>query len=864
MSAFDNLLARALTVMNERVLGMNTNTRIGSLFRDILYFINSSISNLVLGIIIKGEKENEAVIKAISNPQRGDAWKATDTGHYWLFDGSQWNDIGEVIPSDMSKYAMNGGSSKTIQDLDDNKADKTNPEGNEVVYAPDGEINVSGKIEVVKDGDVITKDGQYLMADNGVVKLETGTISEEFDYSQLTVTGQIQSTNGQIGTSQNFITSPLLPIDNIVAISSKSDSVAGTAMAVAFYQSNESYIADASISFQQSATMDAIKPSNATQFRVSSSIASPAIITLHRSSTVIAEIENKNAITLISVVNGIYSSQKLQDIPENNLMYGTPDTIAEKGYNYLVDAGVYDNFRNPVPEIFDNSLANIDGYILFADGTDGGSVNFVKTGYLPIENIVKFNVKSDSIAGSGAAVAFYDNQRRYLPDISINFLMAHTQDAIPDNRVSFYRLVFSKNDYTVTTVYRSDAAIIEASGWGVMKYMKDGDFWEYNPFSFTQEETSEDIQQHLVYEGEKDFKANTFRIPCVEITNKGTLICISEARYNNMEDAGQPIETVIKRSINNGKTWINSRIAVDRDTSYQNSRVNCGSITVDRDTGRIYIFVHKIDSDANDASVYTDGWWQANSDLVYIYSDDDGISWSESESIKTTHPEIYPEETVTIASASSANGITMKDGTVAIPIQIRRTSTNTGTTGIARFNNAFIYLKPEDKKTLNWKRSSVIEMGWNGEPSIMEYEPGKLLINARSGKTGINRRVYSTDDLGTTWSLHPSDQTIVAPQNNASVEMMLLGNTYFEKRYYLYSNCDMPQDGSPTQRVNPSLWVSLDLLSWQKVLQLYAGQSWGYTCIAYYNGKLAIAYETKGDIYVSVINPYLVTANYFQ
>lgn len=59
-------------------------------------------SDAILGIILKGVKANETEIKAIGNPQKGDTYKAIDTGHYWTYDGAQWNDIGEVIPNNVA------------------------------------------------------------------------------------------------------------------------------------------------------------------------------------------------------------------------------------------------------------------------------------------------------------------------------------------------------------------------------------------------------------------------------------------------------------------------------------------------------------------------------------------------------------------------------------------------------------------------------------------------------------------------------------------------------------------------------------------------------------------------------------------
>lgn len=119
MNTFSNLLARALTVMNERIKEMNTATRVGSLFRDILYFLQ----NLILGIILKGELANEAEIKAIPNPERGDTYKATDTGHYWCYDGTQWNDIGAIIPADiLTKDIITQTITEETETIPSNKA----------------------------------------------------------------------------------------------------------------------------------------------------------------------------------------------------------------------------------------------------------------------------------------------------------------------------------------------------------------------------------------------------------------------------------------------------------------------------------------------------------------------------------------------------------------------------------------------------------------------------------------------------------------------------------------------------------------------------------------------------------------------
>lgn len=96
MVTFNYLMAQALLILNAKLKRENTAKRVGGLFRDLLNFIQ----NAILGIILKGELTNATAIKAVVNPSKGDTYRAIDTSHYWCYDGSKWNDIGIIIPSD--------------------------------------------------------------------------------------------------------------------------------------------------------------------------------------------------------------------------------------------------------------------------------------------------------------------------------------------------------------------------------------------------------------------------------------------------------------------------------------------------------------------------------------------------------------------------------------------------------------------------------------------------------------------------------------------------------------------------------------------------------------------------------------------
>jgi len=69
--------------------------------------------------------------------------------------------------------------------------------------------------------------------------------------------------------------------------------------------------------------------------------------------------------------------------------------------------------------------------------------------------------------------------------------------------------------------------------------------------------------QQLVYLFESGtYGYNTFRIPAIITTDKGTLLAFAEGRKNSSSDTGD-IDLVMKRSEDNGKTWSDLKVIWD-------------------------------------------------------------------------------------------------------------------------------------------------------------------------------------------------------------------------------------------------------------------------------------------------------------
>ncbi|MFN7943784.1 MAG: sialidase family protein [Blastocatellia bacterium] len=159
---------------------------------------------------------------------------------------------------------------------------------------------------------------------------------------------------------------------------------------------------------------------------------------------------------------------------------------------------------------------------------------------------------------------------------------------------------------------------------------------------------------------------HTYRIPALAVTKKGTLLAVADARQESAEDLPGVIDLVMRRSTDLGKTW--EPITVIRNPS---GRAGAGdpSLLVDRRTGRVFCFyaygppgVGFFHSAPCNAAA--DNCLHAQ----FIYSDDDGKTWSEPVDITT---QIKAPEWDALF-ASSGHGIQTRSGRLLQPYVMRK------------------------------------------------------------------------------------------------------------------------------------------------------------------------------------------------
>lgn len=331
------------------------------------------------------------------------------------------------------------------------------------------------------------------------------------------------------------------------------------------------------------------------------------------------------------------------------------------------------------------------------------------------------------------------------------------------------------------------------------------------------------------------FGSNVYlRIPFCEFTNSGVLIVGCDVRYGNAGADKTHISLAIARSYDGGKTFTEPQIIIPHTDLGEYDRRRDGTILVDRTTGRIFVICQKITSSTEWTDVHE--LIDFGQDTVFVYSDNDGETWSEPESIipYLTDASRLEKDIITFFGGVG-NGVTMQDGTIFFPIQCGMTSTNTSDGGDANGLNATmdgIMYSHDHGQT--WTISNLIPCQ-SSEVNVIEYAPGKLLSNSRGGVG--KRRMFASDDLGSTWKPWSADKTIIEP--TACQGSFIVARIGYKAKG-LFSN---PQSSARREMI--SVLETTDYINYHPTCLIHRALTSGYTCLASHGDKVVCIYETE-------------------
>lgn len=284
-----------------------------------------------------------------------------------------------------------------------------------------------------------------------------------------------------------------------------------------------------------------------------------------------------------------------------------------------------------------------------------------------------------------------------------------------------------------------------------------------------------------------DFNSKFYRIPAIITAEDGSLITATDKRKHNLWDLPQDIDVVIRRSIDNGKTWS------DPLTLAEGQGLGKGY----GDPALIRLNNGKI------LCVYAgmNGLWQSRPDSpirTYVSeSADNGITWTPARDITA---QLYgadcpdPVRKKWMASfCASGQAIQTSLGRVMMVAAVREDSDYS-------LNNYLVY---SDDEGATWDVSQKAMEGGD-EAKVVELADGSILMSIRNKNKG-NRYYTRSTDNGITWAPVQLWKDLKDPGCNGDIIRYSMEKNGTGKNILLHS---IPFDEK--DRRNVSVYVSYD------------------------------------------------------
>ena len=314
---------------------------------------------------------------------------------------------------------------------------------------------------------------------------------------------------------------------------------------------------------------------------------------------------------------------------------------------------------------------------------------------------------------------------------------------------------------------------------------------------------SDDLKSCVFISGKDGY--DTYRIPAIVVTVKGTILAFCEGRKDEGGDSGN-IDILLKRSFDNGKTWTRQQKIWDDSVN------TCGNPCpiVDRQTGTIHLLMTWNRGDDKEHEIIK----QISIDTRRVFicsSNNDGKTWEEPKEITNN----VKKSNWTWYATGPGAGIQIERGEHAGRLVAPCDHIE------AETRDYYSHIIYSDDHGQTWKLGGSTPQPQVNECQVVEISQNRLMLNMRNyDRRFHNRQIALSADGGTTWSDQKFDIDLIEPICQASLRAALW-NGDGTRKYLFFSN---PADS--TERINMTLKLSLDEgISWSNSKVLHSGPS---------------------------------------
>lgn len=311
-----------------------------------------------------------------------------------------------------------------------------------------------------------------------------------------------------------------------------------------------------------------------------------------------------------------------------------------------------------------------------------------------------------------------------------------------------------------------------------------------------------------VYGGPTEGKTSRkFRIPGIVRAKNGDLVSVFDIRYDGRSDMQANIDTGCSRSTDNGRTWTPVNVAVNFNPTGESANdyhsgygVSDPCILLDEVNGTLWvagIARHGLASSKANVDVESLETVQ----YVVAYSTDNGQTWGSvdpatGEFVKTQPRSINKDiknRTWKSFFQGPGHGITMKKTVNGVRPLVFPSQIWTGASGTGTPQSCIIYSLDRGQTWISEDTAKSATLGIGASSSecvVTELSDGRLMLNARNENRSGYRKVFTTDDMGKTWTAHATNLKALPEPSACQASQLAVENSGSISRALLFSNPD--------------------------------------------------------------------------